>query len=87
MVKAGLLEVETYVSLHQNTVAKFIATRYIMDLCMAAERRTVSSVAKQYWDQDKLDLEGMQTSAQDAERMCGGGEDRQDQYGDKLKRR
>ena len=38
MAEACLQEVETYVSCGQNTVVQFIATRTIMDLCMAAER-------------------------------------------------
>ena len=37
MKEAGLKEVEIYLSLFQNTTAQFIATRPIMDLCMAAE--------------------------------------------------
>ena len=32
MAEAGLEEVETYVSCHQNTVAQFVATRTIMDV-------------------------------------------------------
>ena len=39
MSEARLQEVKTYVSRLQNTVTQFIATRPIMDLCMAAERR------------------------------------------------
>ena len=37
MLEAGLQEVETYVSRRQNTVAQFIVTRLIMDLCLAAD--------------------------------------------------
>ena len=33
-------------------VAQFIASRPIMDLCLAAERRLGSQVAKQYYEQD-----------------------------------
>ena len=39
MVEAGLQQVETYVSCHQNTVAQYIATSPIMDLCMMVKRR------------------------------------------------
>ena len=38
MAEAGMQEVETYISRHQNTVTQFIATRPIMDLCLVAER-------------------------------------------------
>ena len=37
MEEAGIQEVETYVTRIQNKVAQYIATRTIMDLCMAAE--------------------------------------------------
>ena len=37
MAEAGLQEVDTYVSRCQNTVAQFIATRPIRNLCLAAE--------------------------------------------------
>ena len=49
MVKALLQEVETYVSRRQNMVAKFIATRPIMDLCLAAEWRPGPRVSKRWW--------------------------------------
>ena len=39
MAEVGLQDMETYVSGSQNTVAQYIATRPIMDLCLAAERR------------------------------------------------
>ena len=39
MAEAGFKQLETYVSLCQKQVAKFIDTRPIMDLCLAAERR------------------------------------------------
>ena len=48
MAEAVFQEVETYVSHLQNTVAQFIATRPIMDLCLAAERRSGSRVSKQW---------------------------------------
>ena len=48
MVEAGFKEVDNYVSRHQNTFTQFIVTRLIMDLCMAAERRPGSRVAKRW---------------------------------------
>ena len=45
MAEAGLQEVETYVSCCQNTVVQYIATRPIMDLCLAAKRRLGPRVA------------------------------------------
>ena len=46
MAEAGLQEVETYVSRRQNTVTQFIATRPIMDLCLATEQRPGPRVSK-----------------------------------------
>ena len=48
--------------------AQFIATRLIMDLCLAAERHTGSLVAKWWWEQEGLDLEGMRMAAWEVER-------------------
>ena len=39
MAEARFREVDTYVSLLQNTVAQYIATRTIMDMCLAMKRR------------------------------------------------
>ena len=71
MAESGFQEGDTYVYCCQNTVAQFIATRPIMDLCLAAAQRPVSRVSKWWWEQDGLDLEGMRTAAWE-ERMEGG---------------
>ena len=46
--RSGSEEVDNYVSRCQNKVAQFIATRPIMELCLAAERRQGSQVAKRW---------------------------------------
>ena len=63
MAEAGLQEVETYVSHHQNTVVQYIATRTIMDLCLAAKRRPGPRVTMWWGVQEGLDLEGFRTAA------------------------
>ena len=68
MIDTGLQEVDTYVSRRQNTAAKFIVTKTIMDLCLMAERRLGSRATKQWWEQDVLDVEDMCTAAWEAER-------------------
>ena len=78
MAGAGLHEVETYVYRRQNTVAQYIATRPIMDLCLAAKRRPGPRVAMRWWEQERLDLEGMRTAARKAEGTVGGGRDGRD---------
>ena len=68
MVEAGLNEVESYVSRPQNKVTQFISTRPIMDLFMATEWCPGSRVVKRWWEQGRLDLDGMRMADQEAER-------------------
>ena len=49
MSESGVQEVETYVTFRQNTVAKFIATRPMMDLCLVAARHPRARVLKRWW--------------------------------------
>ena len=37
----GLEDIDPYISCRQNTVAQYISTCPIMDLCLVAERKTV----------------------------------------------
>ena len=67
MAEAGLQEVETYVSRHQNTFAQLITTRTIMDLCLVSERCLGLKLANQFWEDER-----MRTSAWEAERKEGG---------------
>ena len=48
MAESVLQEVETYVYRRQNTATQFIATRPIMDLCLAAERITGTQVSRRW---------------------------------------
>ena len=50
MAEAGLQEVETYVSCRQNTVAQYIATRPITDLCMVAKQSPGQRVEMRWWE-------------------------------------
>ena len=50
---------ETYVSHRYNTVANFIATRPVMDLCLEAERIPGEQVYQRWREQDNLDLQEM----------------------------
>ena len=71
MEGSGLQEVDTYVSFCQNTVAQYIATRPIMDLCLAAKQRPGPRVEIRWWEQEGLDLEGMRTTSWEAEEKEG----------------
>ena len=63
MAGALLQEVDTYVSFRQNTGVQFIATRPIVDLCLAAEQIRVTQVSRRWWEQDGVGVEGMRTAA------------------------
>ena len=71
MAEARLQEVKTYVSCRQNTFTQFIATRPIMDLCLAVKRRPGPRVAMRWWEQEGMYLEGMQTASREADQMEG----------------
>ena len=49
MAEAGVQKVDTYISQRQNNVTKFIATRPIMDLCLAAARHPGYRVLNWWW--------------------------------------
>ena len=74
MADAGLQEVDTYVSHRHKTVAQYIATRPIMDLCLAAKRSPGTRVKMHWWEHEGLDLEGMLTAAREEEQAEGGEE-------------
>ena len=60
-----------YVLNRNNTVAQYIATRTILDLCKETVGRSGEWVARILWEQEGLDLAGASLSAADRE---GGGE-------------
>ena len=46
MQEAGLEEVEEYITRRQNTIAQYIVTRPILDLCEESVRRPGTWVSK-----------------------------------------
>ena len=65
-VEAGIQEVEAYVAHHQNTAAQKIASRKILELCLAEERCPEKRVSKRWWYQECLDLKRMRLTDQAA---------------------
>ena len=51
------------VTSRQNTVAQYIVTRPILDLCEQAIRRPGARVSRRWWDQAGIDLEGAKKRA------------------------
>ena len=68
MLEAGLQKVDTYISCCKNTVAQYIATRPIIDLCLAKKRRLGPIVSIWWWEQEGLDLEGMRIESHEADK-------------------
>ena len=57
MKEAGFADVRTSITRRQNTVAQFIATRPILDLCEGTTHRGEARVTMRLWDQKGIALE------------------------------
>ena len=51
MKEAGLTDIRTSIHRRQNTVAQYIATRPLLDLCEGAKHREGARVTLRWWDQ------------------------------------
>ena len=65
--EAGFEGIRKYVTRRQNTVAQYIATRPIMDLCERSTRRPGARVSRWWWEKAGMDLEGAKKRATEAE--------------------
>ena len=63
MVEAGFEGIRKYVTGRQNTVAQYIATQPILDLCERSARRPGAWVYWRWWKHDGLYLEGAKKRA------------------------
>ena len=61
--EAGFELMETYIRRRQITVAQYIATRSLLDLCEAAERKQGARVGMWWWEQAGIDLAGARETA------------------------
>ena len=61
--EAGMVGIRTSITRRQNTVAQYIATRPILDLCERATWRPVAHESRRWWEQDGIDLEGARKRA------------------------
>ena len=57
MKEAGFTEVRTSINRRQNTVAQYIATRPLLDLCEGATQRGGVRVTMRWWDEKGIDWE------------------------------
>ena len=57
MKEAGLMDIRTSILRRQNTVAQYISTRPLLDLCEGARAREGVKVPLRWWDQAGIDWE------------------------------
>ena len=57
MKEAGLTDVRTSINRSQNTVAQYIATQPLLELCEGAKKREGARVTLRWWDQSGIDWE------------------------------
>ena len=72
----GLEEIGVYIACCHNTVAQYIVTRPIMDLCLAAERNPGLRLYRRWWYQPALDILGIRGGHAEAEGGGGDGDGR-----------
>ena len=70
-MEAGFEEIGTYITRRQKTVAQYIATRPILDLCERSAWRSGARVSRRWWEQDGLYLEGSKKRAETAAESDG----------------
>ena len=58
-----MVGIRTSITRIQNTVAQYIATWPILDLCKQATRRPGAQVSRRWWEQAGIDLEGARKQA------------------------
>ena len=63
MKETGMVGIRNSILQRQNTVAQFIATRPILDLCEQATRRPGVRMSWRWWKQTGIDLKGSQDKA------------------------
>ena len=64
MKEAGIVRIWTSILRRQNTVAQFIATGPILDLCEKAKRRPGARVPRWWWEQTGIDRKGSRERAE-----------------------
>ena len=61
--EAVMVGIRTSITWRKNMVAKYIATRPILDLCERATWRPGAQVSQRWWEQARIDLEGARKQA------------------------
>ena len=72
--EAGLLTMKEYIRRRQDTVAQYIDTRSLLDLCEGSERAKGEQVGMWWWEQVVINLEGAKEAAAATAEGYGGEE-------------
>ena len=56
MQEAGFIEIRESITRRQNTVAQYIETHPILDLCERTTQRAGARVSRRWWEQRDIDL-------------------------------
>ena len=67
MKEAGFKEIRTSITNRQNTVAQYIATRPLLDLCEGAKQRGGARLSRRWWGQKGIDWEIAKAQAAETE--------------------
>ena len=73
--EAGLTDVPTSINRRQNTVAQYIATRQLLDLCKGAKQREGARVTIRWLDQSGIDWEKAKAKETEMESASNSGSD------------
>ena len=71
MEKAGLTDIRTSILRRQNTVAQYITTRPLLDLCVGARAREGAKVTLRWWEQAGIDWEKAKAKGKETETTAG----------------
>ena len=75
MKEAGLTNIRTFVNRSQNTVAQYIATQPLLDLCEGAKQREGARVTLRWWDQSDIYWEKAKAKETETESVSDSGSD------------
>ena len=73
MREAGLTDIRKSIENRQNTVAQYIATRPLLDLCEGARAREGAKVPMRWWNQADIDWETAKSKGVETDSTDGSG--------------
>ena len=73
--EAGLTDVRTSINRRQNTVAQYISTRPLLDLCKGEKHREGARLTMRWWDQTGIDWEKAKARGAETESESESGTD------------